>query len=89
MIVKINGISIKDTDIEMSAKIVMTAKEIEDYKVYSGNSLADKVVEKIAAEVAQEYLKVNKADLVKTINSKEITDGIQIKIIEGFSLQSR
>ncbi|HDZ37353.1 MAG TPA: hypothetical protein ENH62_03535 [Marinobacter sp.] len=53
---------------------------------YDTGSLSNRIIAAIASEVANAYLDVHKMDLIKSLNLKEITDAIQLKVVEGFSL---
>ncbi len=87
MEVKINEISLIGNEIVMLAKVIASIDDIERWKErYSGKTLDEVIVEKIAIGVTQEYLKVHKADMVKGINIEEVMNGVKLKIIEGFSL---
>jgi hypothetical protein len=54
---------------------------------YDSNSLPRVLLAHIAQKVADEWLKENKAALIKSVDLKMITDAVQLKIVEGFSLQ--
>lgn len=91
-------IEFRDTVVEgdvvkATATLVLAVSELEEitYKnrFSSGQSLADTICNQIASEVAAAYLKENKVALVDAVDLKKITDAIQLKIVEGFSLNSR
>jgi hypothetical protein len=52
-------------------------------------AITEMVANKIASAVAEEYLKQHKADIMNAVNADDIYKGVQLKIVEGFSLQGR
>ncbi len=75
--------------IEAIAKVTVQLSDVEKLAKggrYDNDSLCRQVVDAIAQRVSCEYLASHKMDLIKSVNLKEITDAIQLKVVEGFSL---
>ena len=70
-------------------KFVARLSELESLVTskYDDKSLAQRFLSAIAHKVADEYLKTNKMELVNAVDLKQITNAIQLKIVEGFSMR--
>lgn len=79
--------------VKATATLVMAMSELEevDYKnrYSSGQSLADAICNEVASKVAAAYLEKNKVALIDAVDLQKITNAIQLKIVEGFSLNPR
>ena len=56
---------------------------------YRNGSIAKDIIDAIASKVASEYLEKNRMEIAKAINLQEIVSAVQLKVVEGFSLQGR
>ena len=93
MKVKFTDAVVEGDVIKATASLVLAVSELEEitYKnrFSSGQSLSDAICNQIAAEVATAYLKESKVALMDAVDLQKITNAIQLKIVEGFSLNNR
>ena len=82
---------VSEQDVILTARFIMTfqelAKEVQRSSHY--DSIGDMVKRRIADKIAGEYAEKNKMSLVSAIKKEDIINGIQLKLIEGFTLQER
>ena len=80
---------------EVSAviKLTSTLSELEVNLKHTGdhriNAVRHRCVELISQRLADEYLAEHRMDLAESLSKRTIVDAIQLKIVEGFSLQGR
>ncbi len=91
MEIKITEAKVEGNYVSAIATFHSTLIEIEALSQldrYSAKAkMAEKVAEKIAEKIACEYLKNNKAAIMELVDVDKLVKGIQLKIVEGFSLQ--
>ena len=91
MEIKITEAKIEGNYVSAIATFHSTLVEIESLGQidrYSAKAkLAEMVAQKIADRIADEYITANKAAIMNGIDTNNIINGIQVKIVEGFSLQ--
>ncbi len=78
--------------VAMTGKFVMSLKEIEEgakKERFGPESVNAQVMAAIAKEVAEQYLKEHKMELVNRIDLDAITNAVQLKVVEQFSLNQR
>lgn len=94
MRVKFGDCSFEAGELSITGTFMGTFAEIEssfksEHSYNNRSKLVDVVVQLVAAEVAKEYLASHKMDLVDSLSKQSIIDAIQLKVVEGFSLQGR
>ncbi len=92
MEVEFSGCTVSGDTAIVVGRFVVQLSEIEERgKIhhFEHGSLAQEIKSLVAKEIADEYLEVNRMGLVNAIQLKEIVDGIQLKVVEGFSLNPR
>lgn len=75
--------------VSVVGKFTVKLEEIENLAMignYDTQSLISKAINAAADEIARSYLAQYKMQIANAISLKEITDAIQLKIVEGFSL---
>lgn len=91
MEIKITEAKIEGNFVSALATFHSTLVEIEALGQVDGYSakteMAEKVVEKIADRIAEEYITANKSAIMENIDIDKIVKGVQLKVVEGFSLQ--
>jgi len=81
--------TVKGETVEMMAKVSVNIREIEERsKVaqFGPECIHVQITAAIAKEVAEQYLKEHKMELVNSVDLKQITDAVQLKVVERFSL---
>ncbi len=90
MKIRITDCKINGDEVEAMAKFTGTLKEIEKAGGrYDRDSLQNIIIDSIASIVAKEYLKEKRMELVNGIDINQLINAIQLKVVEGFSLQQR
>jgi hypothetical protein len=89
MNIKFSGSTVTDDAIKVVAEFSIALSDIEKMpkSKYEKDSIVQQIISVIADRVASEYLATKKMEITNAINLKEITDAIQIKLVEGFTLQ--
>jgi len=77
---------VNDKTVEIIGKFTCSLLEIKD-GVGGRYGIYEQILAQIATKVANEYLKAHKMELTNEIKLKDLVDAIQLKIIEGYSLQ--
>jgi hypothetical protein len=77
--------------IRVVAKFTAQLSEIEKVpeNSYEKASIRAMIMDAIISKISDEYLKMHKLELINSVDLKQLVDGIQLKIVEGFSLHSR
>ena len=74
-------------EVHMVIKCVATFKDLaKESDAYTYKSLKTKVADVIAQTIAAEVMAEHKMDIVNRLSHDDIVTAIQLKIIEGFSL---
>ena len=77
--------------VSVVGKFVIAMADLKDLLArdrYSHESLPQVITGIVAEKIAHEYLATHKMEITNSVNLKEITDAVQLKIIEGFSLHA-
>lgn len=75
--------------VQATCKVVMALSEIDKFVGkghWDPDSIPGQIVRVIAEGVAREYLEIHKMNLINSVDLKQITNAIQLKVVEGFSL---
>jgi len=88
MKIKITNCSMSKDKIKMSLNIICGIDSFANSD-YDKKSIMGGVFERIIQEIADEYLKNNKMQIINKIKPDEIINGCQIKIIESFSVRGQ
>lgn len=88
MKVKVTSSYLDDEDIKMVIDVEATRSELEKCgsNGHYSKPLAENISEKIAEAVAKEWLELHKVEVMNGIDIDKIISGVQLKIVEGFSL---
>ncbi len=89
MKIKFEECEVDQEVISVVAKFTAKLSEIESRFSkggYDTDGIMVLVRDAIVLKIAGEYLKEHKMKLVEAVDIKKITDAVQLKIVEGFSL---
>ena len=86
--------TVTESEIRLTAMFTTTFNELrqEDVREKSGyrfDEIKLAARTQIAAKIAEEFLSKHKMDLVNGLSKEDIVSAIQLKIVEGFSLNPR
>lgn len=80
---------VKGETVEVVGKFVMSLADIEQ-RLKQGNyrtgSVADCIVGEVLQKIANEYLAEHKTEIMEGVDLDKIIKGVQLKVVEGFSL---
>jgi hypothetical protein len=71
---------------KFTASLDALAAEAAGARSYELDNVKHLVRSTVAEAVAKEYLREKKMEILNAVSLKEITDAIQLKVVEGFSL---
>lgn len=83
---------VKGDIVEVVGKFVMSLADIKErlkHGNYANGSLGTGIMAEIVGRIAQEYLAEHKTEIMEGVDLDKIIKGVQLKVVEGFSLNAQ
>ena len=90
MVIEFESCKVEDKVVTAVAKFTVALSDIDrvtNKATYEHESMPRRIAAIVAEKLAAEYLQHHKMEIINAVDIKQLKDALQLKVIEGFSLQ--